>query len=170
MCDTLLKTPKFDVQRRVVTRRDGGRSDYQVVVHPGAVVILPLLDDDRVVMIRNYRVAVDSTLLELPAGTLEAGETPETCAARELEEETGYRAAKMERLCTFYTSPGILTERMYAFVARDLTHVGQNLDESEQIKVDVLSMDRIRQMLLGGDVVDGKTIATLGTYLLKQQG
>jgi ADP-ribose pyrophosphatase len=104
-------------------------------VHPGAVVVLPLLDADTIVMIRNFRPSVGATLLELPAGTLEADEPAEACAGRELIEETGYRAGRIEPLVDFYTSPGVLSERMFAFVARELSHVGQQLDEGEEIEV-----------------------------------
>ena len=166
MHETLLRAPKFAVERRRVTKPSGRVVDREVVVHPGAVVILPVLDDGSIVLIRNYRFAVGQTLLELPAGTLEADESPRDCAARELEEETGYRAACIEPLCEFYTSPGILTERMYAFVATGLTEVGQRLDETEEIEVAVHSQDKIRQLLAEGGLHDGKTIAVLGTYLL----
>ena len=108
---------KFGVERRRVPTRDGGSAIREVVVHPGAVVVLPFLDDGRVVMIRNRRFAVDETLWELCAGTLEPGEDPAVTAARELVEETGYEASSIEALTTFYTSPGICDERMYAFVA-----------------------------------------------------
>ncbi|MGB2985117.1 MAG: NUDIX hydrolase [Phycisphaerae bacterium] len=137
-----------------------------VVVHPGAVVILPILDDRHIVMIRNYRYIVESELWELPAGTREPDEEPIETARRELEEEAGYRAGKMVPLMEFYTSPGILTERMYAFVATDLISVGQNLRGSERIEVEAVDVADVRRRLLGGDFVDGKTIAVLGRYLL----
>ena len=164
MHETLLRTLKFEVQRRRVTMPGGRVVDREMVVHPGAVVILPALDDGSVVLIRNYRFAVGETLLELPAGTLEADEDPRDCAARELEEETGYRAATIEPLGEFYTSPGLLSERMCAFVATDLTQVGQRLDETEEIEVAVHAQDKIRQLLADGALHDGKTLAVLGAY------
>lgn len=142
----------------------------EVVVHPGAVAILPLLDDGRIVLIRNQRLTIGQELLELPAGTLEPGEPPRGCALRELEEETGYRAATISPLCEFYTTPGICTERMWVFVARDLTHTRQNLQGAEQIRVCLLAADEVRRMLQAGEIEDGKTIAALGTYFLQDSG
>ena len=142
----------------------------EVVVHPGAVTILPLLDDGRIVLIRNQRLTIGQELLELPAGTLEPGEPPRDCALRELEEETGYRADTISPLCEFYTTPGICTERMWVFVARDLTHTQQNLQGAEQIRVCVLTIDEVRRMLRAGEIEDGMTIAALGTYLLRAVG
>jgi ADP-ribose pyrophosphatase len=167
MFEVLVNTPKFSVERREVTLANGRRVTREVVVHPGAVVILPVLEDGSIVLIRNYRFATGQTLLELPAGTLEADEEPCACAGRELEEETGYRAARIEPLCEFHTSPGILTERMFAFVATGLTEVGQRLEESEEIEVAIHTRDKIRQMVIDGALVDGTTIAVLGTYLLR---
>lgn len=140
------------------------------MVHPGAVVVLPLLAGDCVVMIRNYRYAVEQELWELPAGTREPGESPIETARRELEEETGYRAANMSPLCEFYTSPGVSTERMFAFVATDLTPVPQRLEDGEQIRVEVVPIARVRSMLLDGDLADGKTIAVLARYLCDRDG
>jgi ADP-ribose pyrophosphatase len=143
----------------------------EVVLHPGAVIILPILDDGRIVMIRNRRHTVHETLLELPAGTLErdAGgmaEDPLACAARELTEETGYRAAKVAPFGWFYTSPGILTEKMYAFVATGLTAGPQALEDSEQIEVAVMRPEEVRRDIQENRIVDAKSIATLLKYLV----
>ncbi len=165
---SLLHTPKFDVELWKVALSDGREVDRQVVVHPGAVTILAICDDESIVMIRNRRFAADQVLLELPAGTMEADEQPVVCAHRELVEETGYRARSIEPLMEFYTSPGICTERMYAYLARDLTHVGQDLDDTEEIDVEIVAADKIRQDLIEGRLLDGKTIAVLGTYFARQ--
>lgn len=119
-------------------------------------------------MIRNYRYTVRRELLELPAGTIEPGEEPAGTARRELEEETGYRAADLRPLTSFYTSPGIVNERMYAFAAHDLSYVGQNLQGAECISTEIVDLDQVRNMLLEGTLLDGKTIAVLGRYLLEQ--
>jgi len=152
---------RFDVHEVAVPGADGPPAYKQVVAHPGAVVILPFVDRRNIVMIKNRRFAVDDTLWELPAGTLEPDEIPRDCAARELAEETGYEAATITKLTDFYTSPGICTEMMYAFVAGQLSHVGQHLDGGEQITVEVVPLDRTMQMVETGQVRDGKTIATL---------
>src|SRR5690606_11394583 len=109
--EILLKARKFQVERRLQTDASGTHHIREIVVHPGAVTIVPILPDGRVCMIRNFRVAVGETLLELPAGTLEPNEDPAITAVRELTEETGYRAGRVEPLCDFYMSPGILNER-----------------------------------------------------------
>jgi ADP-ribose pyrophosphatase len=157
----------FTVEHREYPRpgKDPVRRD--VVVHPGAVVILPILDARRIVMIRNYRYAVEKELWELPAGTLEPDETPIETARRELEEESGYRAGRIVPLQEFYTSPGVLDERMHAFVATELTEVGQNLQGTERITVRVLDRDEVRRMLVDGELADGKTIAVLGLYFTR---
>jgi len=163
----LLETPRFDVERREYDSDDGKPIVRDVVVHPGAVVILPILDGDRVVMIRNERQAVEETLWELPAGTREPGEPEIETARRELIEETGYRAGTVEPMAQFFTSPGVMSERMYVFVAKELTHVGQQLEHGERIDVEILEIEQVRRMMLDGTIRDGKTLATLGLYLLR---
>lgn len=133
----------------------------ETVEHPGAVVILPLLDDGRVCLIRNRRVAVGETLIEIPAGTLEPGEDPALAAVRELEEETGYRAARWEKLLEFFVSPGILNERMHLFAARDLIPGDQALDAGEQIEPLLVPWDNAMALLRGGEIRDAKTIIAL---------
>ena len=160
----ILQTPRFDVYRVKVPSRSGRILERDACVPPDAVVILPLLDDQSVVLIRNERFAVGRTLWELPAGTIEPGEPPEDCAARELIEETGYRAARVDPLTTFYHSPGLCTEKMYAFVGRDLAHVGQHLDENERITVEVIPLDKTMDMVRDHTIGDGKTIAALLYY------
>jgi len=153
------------------THTGAGRTRVrEVCLHPGAVIVLPVLDDGRIVMIRNRRHTVSQELLELCAGTLErdaAGnlEDPALCAAREIVEETGYAADRIEPFGWFYTSPGILTEKMYAFVARGLRHVGQHLEEGELIQVEILDEATIRRLINENVIVDAKSIATLLKYL-----
>ena len=139
----------------------GKRHRREVVVHPGAVVVLGLLADGRVVLIRNRRYAIDQVLWELPAGTLEKKEDPMNCAGRELLEETGYLARRLKPIGTFFTSPGILTEKMYAFAAYDLRKQKAALEEGEEIEVEPTPMDVAIEMIRDGRIQDGKTIATL---------
>lgn len=166
MRELLLTTRVFAVERREFPREGEVTVTREVVVHPGAVVILPILPDGRIVMIRNYRYTVGAELWELPAGTREPNEEPIETARRELEEEAGYRAGRMTPLMEFFTSPGICTERMFAFVAKDMTHVGQRLQGGERIEVELQSLQSVRQRLMEGFFQDGKTIAVLGRYLL----
>lgn len=159
--EIIFRGARFDV-RAMSWPGHGGRSHRrEMVVHPGAVVILPLVDEDHVVLIRNERHGIGEVLWELPAGTLEPDEPPDRCAAREVEEETGYRAGRIEPMTDFYTSPGICTERMWAYVARDLEEVGQKLDDSERITAEVVEWDRALAMCREGGICDGKTLAAI---------
>lgn len=158
---TLYRGKRVTLELHTFEDGDGQKRKKEVVVHPGAVVILPISADGRVVLIRNKRPSVGQVLLELPAGTLEAGELPINCAGRELLEETGYLAKKMQPLASFYTSPGILTEKMHAFLATGLVHQGQQLDEGEEIEVELLGYADAIEATHDGRIFDAKTISTL---------
>lgn len=132
-----------------------------VVRHPGAVLVVPELAGDRLVLVRNVRVAVQARLWELPAGTLEPPEPPEQAAARELTEETGYKAGRIEPLGRFYTTPGMTDELMHVYVASDLVEVGQRLEPGEDIEVGILDAAAALAMIDDGTIRDGKTIAGL---------
>jgi ADP-ribose pyrophosphatase len=137
----------------------------EVVVHPGAVVILPILPEDRIVLIRNRRYAIGPQyLLELPAGTLEKNEDPINCAGRELLEETGYLAGRLQPLGNFYSSPGILSEKLYAFAAYDLEQQAASPEAGEEIEVHEVRLAEAIEMIRDGRIHDGKTIATLLMY------
>lgn len=164
---TLLTARIFSVDHIRLKGPDGRMIERDIVVHPGAAVIVPVLGDGRIVMIRNVRPAVGKRLLELPAGTLEPNEPPRTTAARELIEETGYKARRLRVLGGFFMSPGILTERMHAFLATELTLVGQDLQDSEDIRVWPVEADRLRKMLTAGKLEDAKTIAALAIYFAR---
>ncbi|MBL8745465.1 MAG: NUDIX hydrolase [Phycisphaerae bacterium] len=155
---------KFDFEMVRYRSASGATIEREVVRHPGAVCILPILEGEggvRIVMIRNRRFALGIELLELPAGTLEKGEEPSICAGRELIEETGYRAGSIIPLGSFYTTPGMTDERMHAFAATGLVHVGQDLEEDEQIRVEVIELARVLGMIDSGELMDAKSIVTL---------
>ena len=158
--ETLLQTSRFRVDRVRQTFTDGRSVQREVIRHPGAVVILPILGDGRVCLIRNYRVAVGQWLLELPAGTLEPGEPPAETAARELVEETGYRAGRLEPLCSLLMSPGILLERMYVFVASDLQEGATAREPGELITNQLVTQGELDELLRTRQIEDAKTIAT----------
>lgn len=160
---------RFDVRTVKIPGNNGTSIERDVVVHPGAVIILPIIDDTRIVMIRNERFAVGKTLWELPAGTLDTNESPIETAKRELIEETGYQSQSIQPLCSFYTSPGICNEAMYAFSATNLNFVGQALDESEKITVELITWKQALNMIQEGIIVDGKSIATLLFYHVYNQ-
>ncbi|NOS99790.1 MAG: NUDIX hydrolase [Phycisphaerales bacterium] len=163
--ETLLSTKIFDVERRTYALRDGRTIQRDVVVHPGAVVIIPVIDDG-IVMVHNFRIAAGGELLELPAGTLAPPEPPIQAAARELEEETGYVAATIEPFIQFYASPGFCTELMHIFVARDMELRRQRLEADEQIRVEILPVERARRAVVDGTIRDAKSIAALAAWFL----
>jgi ADP-ribose pyrophosphatase len=156
---------RFRVER--VTRRlaDGRLHARQVIRHPGAVVIVPVLDDGRICLLRNYRVAVDRELLELPAGTLEPPEPPLETARRELIEETGYRAGTIEPLCDLVMSPGILDERMFVFVARQLEQGEPAREVGEEMTNLLVTLPQVDQWLESNQIQDAKTVAALLYFL-----
>ena len=153
----------------------------EVVEAADAVVVLPLITAEEaraagvdlsagfgpepgVVLIRNERFAVRDTLWELPAGTVEKGESPDDCAPRELEEETGYRADRLEKLTAFFPTPGFCTEKLHAYRATGLREVGQRLDPTERIQVHVVAWAEALAMVRDGRIQDAKTVATLLFY------
>ncbi len=157
---TLLVTAKFAVlEHRSTIPTQGTPLVRHTIEHPGAVAIIPLLDDDRVCLIRNDRIAVGKTLVELPAGTLEPAEPPLRTAERELQEETGYRAAHWHELNGFFMSPGILNERMHLFVAKDLTPGPPAREAGEEIDNLIVSWDEALAMALRGEIEDAKSLA-----------
>jgi ADP-ribose pyrophosphatase len=156
--EELLVARRFRVVRHRELAPDGTPVVRETVQHPGSVAILPLLDDRKVCLIRNRRVAVGKTLVELPAGTLESGEDPKATARRELAEETGYDAATLDKLCEFLMSPGILNERMHLFVARGLVPGRQQLEPGEEIETLVVPWDAAVRMATDGTIEDAKTM------------
>ena len=137
---------------------NGQAAKREVVQHPGAVAIVPLDDAQNVLMVRQFRVAAGKTMLELPAGTLEAGEDPADCADRELQEETGYRAADWQGLGAFYVAPGYTTEKIYLYLATTLTEQRLPMDEDEFIEVERIPLIEALRMVTAGEIDDGKTI------------
>jgi ADP-ribose pyrophosphatase len=160
----LFEGQRFRVEQLIQTTPDGTEHTKQIVRHPGAVTLLPLLDDGRVCLVENYRVSVGQTLIELPAGTLEPGEDPAAAARRELAEETGYRAARVEHLATFYTSPGILDERMRLYLATGLVPGPMSLDAGEDIRPLLTSWPEALAMVRDGRIRDAKSMLGLLYY------
>lgn len=160
--DTVLFTAsRFRVVERRQTTADGRVVPRQVVVHPGAVAIVPMVDDDRVCLIRNERVAVGKTLIELPAGTLEPPEPPDVAAVRELREETGFVAQRWQEMPGFYMSPGILCERMHVYVAQGLTAGDPAREAGENIDNLIVPWSEALAMIDRGEIEDAKTICAL---------
>jgi ADP-ribose pyrophosphatase len=143
-------------------RLENGRlTEREIVEHPGAVAVVALDEDDNVILIRQFRKAAEKELLEIPAGTLEAGEEPIACARRELEEETGYRAERLEEVGSLYPSPGFCTECIHLYLATDLQEGHSVPEEDEAIETIKVPLSDIPAMLSRGEICDGKTIAGL---------
>lgn len=150
----------IDVRKDTVRLPNGKTAVREIVVHPEVVGILPITDDGRVVMVRQFRKAAEQVLLEVPAGGIDQGETPEEAVRREMVEETGYRVGSVQRLAAFFTSPGFATEFMHLYAARDL-QAGEPTEEIDQIEVVHLTRQEALERLRAGDIHDAKTIIAL---------
>ncbi len=159
--EKLFKGLVFDVDRDRLRETNGLEIVREVVRHNGGAGALPVFDDGRVALVRQYRHPARGELLEIPAGKLEIGETPLECAAREVEQEIGWRAGRLEKLCEFYTTPGFCEEKLYIYLATDLQLSTQQLDEDELVEVVYLPLAEAVQMALGGEIEDSKTLIAL---------
>jgi ADP-ribose pyrophosphatase len=157
----LFRGRKIQVALETETLPDGHTVQRDVILHPGAVAILPVVDAGHVCLVRNRRPVVGQTLLEIPAGTLEPGEAPEHAAARELAEETGYRAARWRKLTAFYPSPGVLDETTHVFVAEGLTPGEMQLERDEDLKPQVVAWADALVWARDGTIRDAKTLVAL---------
>jgi len=172
MAESTTTTPEFLDSKKVFagrvfdvtvdTVREGDATYIREVVHhPGSAVILPAFDDGTIALVRQYRHPALKYLLELPAGTLNTKERPEEGAARELEEELGVVAGKLEKLCEFFVSPGFCGEKMWLYLATDLRETKQQLEDDELIEVVRMPVERALQMITDGEIEDAKTIIGL---------
>jgi ADP-ribose pyrophosphatase len=164
--------PTIRTERKYQGKRLNLRNDYvdcgleslvcrEVVEHPGAVVILPVLDDGNLLMIEQYRHPIETFMFEFPAGTLEKDESPDICAARELVEETNMRASRLESLGILHPAPGFCNEVQYLFIAHDLTHEQGTTDPGEVIETRSLHISEIKKAIVEGMITDSKSIAIL---------
>ena len=148
---------------------DGNIAYWDLISHKGATAIVAVKDDGKLFMVRQFRNPLDRMTLELPAGALNSREEePEACALRELEEETGYKAGKIEHLVDIFTTVAFCDEKIYMYVATDLIPSKQNLDEDEFLNVEVHDIDSLMQMIYDGEIQDSKTITGLLTYYHKK--
>ena len=150
---------KINVRKDEIVLDNGRKAIREVIEHPGSSAIIPFITDDEIILIQQYRHAVKETIYEIPAGTLDKGETFEACAARELEEETGYKAGKLDPLTIIYPSPGILSETMHLFKATNLTKTQTNYQEDESIKgIMQIKLQEAFEMIKKGIIRDAKTV------------
>ena len=154
-----------------VTLPNGATVDLEVIRHPGAAAIVPIKDDGTVILIRQFRHAAGGFIYEIPAGKLHPGEDPRDCAARELEEEIGYRASSFELLSSIFTAPGFADEVIHIYKGTGLTKGRQKLDHDEVLTVVELPIEKAIAQIQDGTIRDGKTIVGLqAVYLQKRSG
>ena len=162
---TLLHTGRhFSFLQDEVELPDGRRTHRDIVRHPGAVAIVPILPDGRIVLVRQYRYAAGKALLEIPAGTLEPGEDPLECARRELREETGFEAEEINGLLSCFMAPGYSSEVIHFYVARGLKEVGAELEPDEAIENEALELGEILKKIEDNTIEDAKTIVGVLTF------
>lgn len=151
----------FEVDRDWLREENGMEIVRDVVRHAGGAGGLPVFDDGRVALIRQYRHPARRDLLEIPAGKLEKGEAPELCAAREIEEEIGFRPGRMEKLAEFYSTPGFCEEKLHVYLATELTATAQNTDHDEVVEIVYLPLAEAVAMAERGEIEDSKTLIAL---------
>ena len=146
------------VRRDTVELPNGKHATRELIQHPGAVAVVPIRNDGKILLVRQFRYPVDQLTLEIPAGKLDPGEEPEACAKRELEEETGYKAKKLQLLSSILTTPGFTNEVIHLYLAEDLVLAEQCPDEDEFIDVEVFTKEEIRKMIENGTICDAKSL------------
>ena len=161
---TIYTGPVFGIRRDEVIEPSGVRTTREVITHPGSVVVLPVLPDGRIVMIQQYRYAARQYLWELVAGRMDAGETPKVAAARELIEETGYRAKSFRIFLDVFPTPGFLEERMFILLAEGLTAGEAEPEEDEKIFSRAYNRKQLEEMIRNGKLRDAKSIAGILFY------
>lgn len=164
--NTIRQGRVFDITVENITFDNGFNVDMEIIRHPGASAIVPLMADDRVVMIKQYRHAVGDFIWEIPAGTFDGKEDPLVCARRELTEETGFIADKWKRLGAVTPVPGYSDERIQIYLARDLKPATQNLDQDEFLEVHPIPLTQVIEMITNGEIEDAKTV--MGIFLTLQ--
>jgi ADP-ribose pyrophosphatase len=163
--EVIYEGPVFGLRRDEVLEPSGVRTRREVITHPGSVVVLPVLPDGKIVMIRQYRHATRQYMWELVAGRKEPEETPEEGAARELLEETGYRAKRLKVFLDVFPTPGFLEERMFILLAEGLTAGKAEPEEDEKIEVKAYKTKKLEEMMKTGELKDAKSIAGILYYL-----
>lgn len=149
------------VYRDHVELPNGKNATREFIRHPGAVAVVPITPEGKIVLVRQYRYPIGATMLEVPAGKLDKGEAPDDCARRELEEETGYVAKNLRLLTSMYTTPGFTDEIIHLYIADELTLAKQCPDEDEFLDVEMYTKEEVKKMLADGIINDGKSMLAL---------
>ncbi|MFU0828023.1 MAG: ADP-ribose pyrophosphatase [Lachnoclostridium sp.] len=157
----------IDLYTDTIQLPNGNKANWDFIYHKGAAAIVPIDENGKIIMVRQYRNAIDKYSLEIPAGGLNPGEDRKTCAARELEEETGYRCDHVEHLIDIYTSVAFCNEKIGIYYAKDLIPSKQHLDENEFVTVERYTLQELTDMIFNGEIDDAKTIAGIFAYKTK---
>ncbi|MDF2590450.1 MAG: hydrolase [Anaerocolumna sp.] len=157
----------IDVYTDTMELPNGNTADWDFIGHKGAAAIVPVDKDGKIIMVRQYRNAIEKYSLEIPAGGLNPGEDMKTCATRELEEETGYQSDKVEHLIDLYTTVAFCNEKIGIYYSNDLTPSAQHLDEDEFVTVEKYTLDELVQYIFDGVIDDAKTISAILAYKTK---
>jgi ADP-ribose pyrophosphatase len=152
---------KIDLALQAVELADGSVADREVVIHRGAVALLPLVDANHISLVRNDRYAIGKTLLEVPAGTINFGESPEETATRELREETGYEAGRITRIGEWWVSPGVMNERMHLYIFEDLRPGPSDHQADERLEPVIASWAEALEMVWDGRIEDAKSMLAI---------
>jgi ADP-ribose pyrophosphatase len=163
----LHKGRHFNFKTDEIQLPSGKTTTRDIIDHPGAVAIVPILDDGRVLLVKQYRYTTGKELLEIPAGTLEKGEAPDNCARRELKEETGYTAGSMKKILAMYMAPGYSNEVIHLYFATALKVGEPRAEEDEDISLEVYSADELLDGIEKNTIEDAKTIAGVLIYLTR---
>ncbi len=156
---SIFKGRVFELKVDEIEYESGNKGVRETAVHPGGAVVLPLKDDGKIILVKQYRYAHNKYLFELPAGKLEINEDPLTCAKRELTEETGYTAKEITKLGAIFTTPGFCSEVLHIYLAKGLTPGSHNREEGELgMEMFEFTVDEINKMIASGEIVDSKTI------------
>ena len=159
--EQIFKGKAVDLSVHKVELPNGKVTELEVIRHPGAAAVVPLTDEGQVLLVRQYRYATGSWLLEVPAGKLDPGEAPEICAARELEEEVGYRPGNLDSLGWMWTTPGFTNEKIWLYLARDLVAGTQDLQGDEVLSVESMALEKAVEEAHRGEIRDGKSVCAL---------
>ncbi len=166
---TIFKGFVFDVKVDQIEYNSGNKGVREVILHNGGAVVVPVKDDGKIILVKQYRYPFDEFMYELPAGKLELNEDPKECATRELTEETGYSSDSISSLGKIYTSPGFCNEILYMFLAKNLKAGNHNREEGEDgMEVFEFTLEEVNKMITDGKIVDSKTISGIHFYQIQK--